>query len=141
MDSVEYLVALDATVQELWNRLLELAPEAAGQLKASLAEVAEATDKAKRDLRSMGPGTHQIGEFAFQVKPGGEKVIFDIEDVLIEAEDGAHLDELISAGFIEYVVNPRQLERLPDMLKPIYQELGVVKQGTARVYMPKNLCK
>ena len=89
----------------------------------------------------MGSGTHVIGDKSFQVKPGGSKVIFDLDDVLFEAEDNGHLADLIDAGFVKYAIDGKQLERLPDHLKPIYQEMATEKAGTARVFLPKNLCQ
>ena len=141
MDAVEYLVQLHDTIRDLWSELAEAAPETTEQLQACLKEVEGAQEKAKLELRSAGPGNHKIGEFSFQVKTGGTKTIFDTEDVLMEAEDNGHLADLINAGFVEYSVNAKQLDRLPDMIKPIYQEMAKTKSGTARVYMPKNLCK
>jgi len=141
MDSVEYLVQLHETINELWDELAEKAPETTEKLRSCLGEVESAQDSAKVELRSAGPGNHKIGEFSFQVKTGGTKTIFDIEDVLMEAEDNGHLKDLINAGFVEYSVNAKQLDRLPAMIKPIYQEMAKTKSGTARVYMPKNLCK
>lgn len=141
MEKVEYLVELDATIRELWDELADLAPEQTNKLRELLSEVDAAQDAAKKDLRAMGSGTHVIGDKSFQVKPGGSKVVFDLDDVLFEAEDNGHLADLIDAGFVKYAIDGKQLERLPDHLKPIYQEMATEKSGTARVYLPKTLCQ
>lgn len=141
MEKVEYLVELDATIRELWGELGDLAPAQTAKLRELLSEVDSAQEAAKKDLRDMGCGTHVIGDKSFQVKPGGSKVIFDLDDVLFEAEDNGHLADLIDAGFVKYVIDGKQLERLPDHIKPIYQEMAIEKAGTARVFFPKNLCQ
>lgn len=141
MEKVEYLVELDATIHELWDELADLAPEQTTKLRELLTEVGAAQEAAKKDLRAMGPGTHVIGDKSFRVAPGGNKVIFDLDDVLFEAEDNGHLADLIDAGFVKYAIDGKQLERLPDHLKPIYQEMATEKAGTARVFLPKNLCQ
>lgn len=140
MDNVENLVALDAAIRELWDSLAEIAPEQTSELRKLLSEVAQTEDAAKKDLRAMGAGTHTLGDHRFQVKPGGTKVIFDTEDVIMEAEDGDHLDVLMDAGFVTYAIDGKQLERLPEEIRPIYEELAKTKAGTPRVYLPKGLC-
>lgn len=141
MDKVEYLVELDASINELWQELEQVDPARVIKLKALLEEVPSAVDAAKKDLRKMGSGSHVIGDKSFQVKPGGNKVVFDLDDVLFEAEDNGHLADLIDAGFVKYAIDGKQLDRLPDHLKPIYQEMATEKAGTARVFLPKNLCR
>jgi 8-oxo-dGTP pyrophosphatase MutT (NUDIX family) len=141
MDRVEHLVALDAAIRELWEELGEIAPEKTEKLRLLLSEVSDAQNGAKSDLRAMGAGSHSIGDFVFQVKTGGTKLEFDLDDVLFEAEDNGHLDDLINSGFVKYAVDGKQVDRLPAKLRPMYKKLATEKKGTARVYLPKNLCK
>lgn len=141
MDNVENLVALDAAIQELWGDLAEVAPELTTKLRELLSEVSRAEDAAKKDLRSMGAGSHQIGNHLFQVKTGGTKTIFDVEDVVLEAEDYGHVETLLETGFLTYAVDSKQLDRLPEAIRPIYQGLATTKKGTPRVYLPKGLCR
>jgi len=141
MEKVEYLVTLSSTIRELWAELEAIAPGQTNRLRGLLGEVSEAEGEAKKDLRSMGAGDHVVDGRTFKVKSGGAKTVFDLDDVLFEAEDNGHLDALLDAGFIKYAVDGKQLERLPDHIKPMYQEMATEKTGTARVYLPKDLCK
>ena len=139
MDKVEYLVDLHRTIKECWEELEVAAPELASRLRDCLSSVAKAESEAKRDLRDMGPGRHVISGREFVVNNVSPKVKFDVEDVVIEAEDCGHLDVLMSAGFVTYAVDAKQLQRLPPEIKVRYQSLGTESPSTPRVRFPKNL--
>lgn len=141
MEKLEYLVALDQAIKDLWSDLSEIAPEKTAKLRKFLAEAPDAMEDAKKELRSMGRGNHDVGEHRFSVKSGGTKKVFDLDDVIFEAEDNGHLGVLIDAGFVKYAIDGKQLERLPPQILPIYQELATTKEGTLRVSLPKSLCK
>jgi len=141
MEKAEYLVALDKAISDLWEDLAEVAPEATKQLREYLTEAPKAIEAAKKELRSMGKGKHQIGDVCFKVSGAGTKTVFNLDDVIFEAEDNGHLGVLIDAGFVKYSIDAKQLERLPPQILPIYQELATTTEGTLRVSIPANLCK
>lgn len=141
MDKIEQLVTLSEAIKDLWEELESVAPETTLKLKELLDSVPGMQEAAKRDLRTLGAGTHEFGDFQFQVKPGTTKKVFDIDDVLFEAEDNGQMEVLLDAGFLKYTVDDKQLARLPADIRAVYAGLATDKTSTPRVYLPKNLCK
>lgn len=142
MSAIEELTELHENIGEAWTALADQAPELTGALREMLGDVAKAAEAAKQELRSLGSGSHTFGDgLVFRVTPGPSKIVFDVDDIVMEAEDGDHLEDLLSAGFLKYTVDGNQLERLPGALRAVYAGLGTKKTGTARVSLPKNLCK
>ena len=138
-NSIERLAELHQEIEGLWSELAEADEERVTKLRTLIQVKSESVEPAKKALRGLGAGTHEIGGYSFRVTPGPKKALYDIDDVLEEAEDRGHMDELLKAGFLTYSVNPIQVERLPDKLKAIYSELQQVKIGTARVSIPAEL--
>lgn len=141
MSNIRELTELHEDILEAWGSLEAEAPDLTAALRQMLADVSKATEAAKRELRELGAGAHDFDGLTFKVTPGPTKVVFDPEDVVMEAEEGGHIEVLLAAGFLKYQVDGKQLERLPGDLRAVYQGLGETKTGTARVSLPKNLCK
>jgi len=141
MSAIQDLTTLHENIQKTWDALADQSPELVGNLREMLAQASTAADQAKRELRELGAGTHDFDGMSFRVTPGPTKVIFDPEDVVMEAEDGGHVEELMAAGFLKYQVDGKQLTRLPADLRAIYEGLAETKTGTPRVSLPKNLCR
>lgn len=139
MSAIEELLELSESLENTWNALHDVAPELTDKLRELLKSVGDAENKAKTELRTLGAGNHTFGDFSFSVRPGPKKSVFDMEEVLMEAEDYGHLDALLDAGFLTYTVNGDQLSRLPDELRAVYSKFEKTKIGTARVHLPKNL--
>ena len=139
--ALESLIEMHKNIQSAWEELSDALPEQTEDLRQMLKDAPAAAESAKRELREMGSGTHEFGGLSFKVTPGPEKTLFDSEDVVMEAEDSDHIEALLAAGFLTYAVDSKQLNRLPSNLKAVYQEMGVTKRGTARVALPKALCK
>jgi hypothetical protein len=142
MSAIEELTELHENIEEAWEALSARSPDLAKSLREMLEDAPKAAEAAKRELRTLGAGSHTFGDgLTFRVTPGPTKIVFDAEDVVMEAEDGGHVDTLLATGFLKYSVDAKQLERLPADLRAIYSGLGATKVGTARVSLPKNLCK
>lgn len=141
MSAIEQLVTLHENIKEAWQLLEDREPSLTVELRELLSQVDGAENEAKMELRSLGPGTHEFGDQAFKVRPGGSKVVFDTEDVIIEAELNGHVEMLLEADFLKYSVNGAQLDRLPADIRAVYADMATEKVGSARVYMPKDLCK
>jgi len=137
--SIENLLAVQTDIDTLWAKLAEADNESVEKLRALLDDKGAAIESAKKELRTLGTGRHSFDEYEFSVTAGPKKAYFSIEDVLDEAEDRGHLDELLKTGFVTYGVNATQLERLSPKLQAIYGELQQVKVGTHRVGIPKGL--
>lgn len=140
MSAIEDLLALDEAIKEHWETLKKLDAETVEGLQLMLTQVAEIGSAAKSELRKMGAGNHEFGPYAFRVAPGSSKTVFNTDDVLMEAEDRGHLQDLLDSGFVTYSVDAKQLDRLPSDLKAVYAGLGTEKKGSARVFLPKDLC-
>ena len=137
--SIESLLDINKEITDLWEVLSGQDPGTVDRLQDLLTEKSTSIDKAKSELRGLGVGTHEFGGFIFKVSSGPTKSIFNLEDVLDEAEDRGHLQDLLAAGFVTYSINSGQLDRLPDQLRAVYADLLEEKAGTPRVTIPKGL--
>ena len=137
--AVDKLLETNQEIADLWERLKLADPDAVEMLRELEAKKPGLVDEAKKELREAGPGSTKIGSYSFRVSAGNDKKVFDAEDIVEEAEDRGHMDELMRYGVIEYAVNPTQMERLNPELRAIYGEMYTMKKGTLRVTIPKAL--
>lgn len=141
MGAIDDLLEASHQAKSYWETLANVAPETTEKLLKILESISSLENAAKAELRELGDGTQEIGGHKFRVSAGPVKQTFNIDDVLLEAEERNHLEALLDAGFLTYSVDAKQLDRLPEMLKVTYQDLMQEKRGTARVSLPKTLWK
>lgn len=141
MSALAELMDIRSNIEELWAKLADIAPEETELLRSLLSSVESAVTATKSELREAGPGAYEADGLRFSVRPGPSKVVFNTEDVIMEAEEEGHLEQLLEAGFLCYSVNPTQLDRLDPELRAVYSKFSSTKEGTPRVYLPKDLWK
>ena len=139
LTAVEALVEANETITALWERLTLADPEAVELLKTLESQKSGLVEKAKTELREAGPGSVKLGSYNFRVATGGVKKVFDLEDILEEADDRGHMKELLRCGVLTYTVNETQMERLDPELRAIYGNMYTTQVGTLRVTIPTAL--
>jgi hypothetical protein len=141
ISALDELLEAREKVKSYWGTLADLAPETTEKLRELLNKVSSLENAAKNELREMSKGSHVFGDVKFSVSAGPKKVSFDLEDIMLEAEEHDHIGILLQHGFLTYAVDEKQLTRLPDELQVLYSEFKKESRGTPRVSMPKNLWK
>lgn len=139
--SIEELLLVHESIEEIWASLEKVAPQKVAQLRELTALKESLLSGAKSDLRDMGPGQHQFGDLKFSVKKGSTKQYADPKEFVIQAQNRDEVDFLLATGVLEYEVNMTQYERLPEETKAAYADLFQTKQASHRVYLPKELTK
>lgn len=137
--AIDALLEANTEIADLWERLKLADPDAVEMLHELQAKKPGLVSEAKKELREGGPGSTKVGAYSFRVSSGGDKKVFDAEDIVEEAEDRGHMDELMRYGVVAYTVNATQMERLNPELRAIYGEMFTMKKGTLRVSIPKAL--
>jgi|SaaInlStandDraft_3_1057020.scaffolds.fasta_scaffold00942_7 hypothetical protein len=137
--AVDALLETNDEISALWERLKLADSDAVDMLRELEAKRPALVNEAKKELREGGAGSTKIGAYQFRVSSGSDKKVYDSEDIVEEAEERGHMDELFRYGVIGYTVNPTQMERLNPELRAIYGQMFTLKKGTLRVTIPKAL--
>lgn len=138
-DAVDTLLETNEEITALWERLALADSDAVEMLRELEAKKPDLVAAAKKELRDGGAGSTKIGAYQFRVAAGGEKKVYDAEDLVEEAEERGHMDELLRFGVLQYAVNDTQMQRLTPELRAIYGSMFTLKKGTLRVTIPKAL--
>jgi len=100
-------------------------------------EIPDLKEQVVDTIRAHGQSVNYLGHFIKVTTWQKDNV--DTAELLHRAKERGDIGQLFELGFIDYSVNPKQLERLPGDLRAVYGQFIEKKDQTPRVTLPKEL--